>query len=340
MKQSMISELKELYKSLPEQRSDEWRKMRKTVIGGSELAKLSSLSSRRSMIEDKLGIKTPFEGNLATRWGTVLETLSTLYLSTKFNVVITEFGSIPSSIAEFRYSPDGIAYFPEEDKIKIIEIKNPFSRIPDGKIPTQYKPQVYGGLDAVPLADSLIYCDFLVRRCPLEELASASLASDASPASEASLASDASPYIGFIYTRLETERVDYGACDMNMLDDILQSIISGTHHIKFAEYNMLDSVREELKDFNEAGILPLKLFKCHIVEIDRTTWKKEKKYANMREEKFTDTLHAHMVEVVKIIKELSPLPYDEQVDKLNAMFTKKCPVVAMLTPEELNAMLS
>ena len=336
MKQSMLLEFKELHKDLPAQRSEEWLNGRKLTIGGSELSKLSSPNNRRALIEERLGIKKRFDGNTATRWGTVLEALSTIYLSKLFNVEILEFGSIPSDVKSFKYSPDGLACFPD-DKIKLIEIKNPFSRVPNGKIPASYKPQVYGGLDAVPLADSLLYCDFLVKRCSLSELTNAvNSAADSLPVVELTAA-----YVGLIYTCEETGWLDYGECDIDTLDEMLEYIINKSHVIHYAEYDSLAFSREYLSkgEWKEAGILPLKLIKCDIVEIDRTTWRKEKKYAKSSALRFIDTLEPHMNEVIETIETLLPLSSEEQVARLNAMFTKECQVLPTLTPEELSIMM-
>jgi hypothetical protein len=50
-------------------------------------------------------------------------------------------------------------------RIALFEFKCPFNRIPDGKIPGYYLPQVKTGLDIIPIVDVGLYVEAVFRRC-------------------------------------------------------------------------------------------------------------------------------------------------------------------------------
>jgi hypothetical protein len=168
-------------KTAPEQRSKEWYAIKQTTIGGSEIATILEMNPFRSLkmlIAEKVGIGG-FEGNIATRWGTMFEHITKKWteLILKLDEDIQEAGSIEGVIQRQRYSPDGLSvvklkcadgtydYF-----IVLFEFKAPFSSLPNGKIPHHYMPQVQTGLLNIPLTDIGIFINNCYRICPLEQL--------------------------------------------------------------------------------------------------------------------------------------------------------------------------
>ena len=99
---------------------------------------------------------------------------------------IYETGSLPGVIPNHHYSPDGLGIV-DKNKIRILvteshykklpdvclvlfEFKNPYSRIPDGLIPIDYRIQVQTGLNDIPETDIGIFLDMVVRPCSLKDL--------------------------------------------------------------------------------------------------------------------------------------------------------------------------
>jgi hypothetical protein len=167
--------------SSPEQRTPEWYRIRKTTIGGSEIATILGLnpfSSKENMIAGKIGI-TYFNGNLATRWGTLFEQVTQKWSEMIFKIDdgIKEAGSIEGIIAGQRYSPDGIGIVKllnsdneEEYYIILFEFKAPLGSLPNGKIPKHYYPQIQTGLISIPITDYGIFVNNCYRKCGLSDL--------------------------------------------------------------------------------------------------------------------------------------------------------------------------
>jgi hypothetical protein len=170
-KTELLMNFIEKFKYLPNQGSKKWLEDRKFSIGGSEMGTIAGhnpYKDLRGLIEGHLGI-TEFNGNINTYWGSILEDLVTVILEKKWNCKIYETGSLPGVIESQGYSPDGLVYLDFLDKIVLIEIKSAARRIADGKIPRMYKPQLYTGLDTIPLADMGLFVDALFRRCSIED---------------------------------------------------------------------------------------------------------------------------------------------------------------------------
>lgn len=328
MNQKALADFEEEHKHLPAQGSEAWLEKRILGIGGSELATVlgtNRYKTRRELIEERLGMGKKFTGSLATRWGNVLEGLSIQYLEKHLGAKISQFGSIPSDVEYFAYSPDGIAYFPD-DTVKLIEIKNPYLRTPTGKIPPQYKAQVYSGLDAIPLASEALFCDFHVRRCASDDICPGR-------------------YTGVIWVKLTKGSADgfadYGICDEEELDNILTKIMDGSHIIEFFEgFIQKGDTVESKPGMTAVGILPLKLINCHITPVARTAWKKERKYSKRVEPRFIDVAAPTIKDTIETVKRLQPLTVAEQVAELDKIFGVDESQVSGLDPDELLAMLS
>lgn len=164
------------------QRNAEWYNLRKTTIGGSEIAKIykkskdideiSQTSAYKAFIRGKLGLKKPFSGVPATRWGTLLEEETTAFCEKIFNVKkIIELGSIKGPIKYQRYSPDGLAVVKIGNKYYIVlfEFKAPYSVVPNEKIKIDYQAQINTGLMTIPVADFALYVNNAYRKCSLAD---------------------------------------------------------------------------------------------------------------------------------------------------------------------------
>lgn len=176
-----------LNKGLAKQGSEAWKLARKTRFGGSELN--SILSKPQDIILDKLGLGSPFYGNIYTDAGSIYEETTRLYIEKKLGTPIYEFGSCPTSIYGVSISPDGICISDNskvssilthpsgkiqsncnDSSLILIEIKNPYNRIPNGKVPKQYLPQIQGGLWGFDILDYALFIDSVIRRCKIRDL--------------------------------------------------------------------------------------------------------------------------------------------------------------------------
>ena len=163
----------EMHSDKPKQGTKKWKEERnntnkEVTIGGSEMSTVlgeNKYNNIDKLIQTKLGLIT-FSGNDATRWGNFFEPAGQLLIEKLFNCVLYETGSLPGSIPNTSYSPDGftVAYTKQIKKliseryitehnipfdnagIILFEIKSPYSRIPTNYIPEEYKAQPQCGL--------------------------------------------------------------------------------------------------------------------------------------------------------------------------------------------------
>lgn len=167
----------------PAQKSAEWYKLKQKTIGGSEVATVLGLNPFKKvhgLIAEKIGLPgTGFNGNIATRWGNLFETVTRDYAVKllKMTTSIKETGSVEGVIERQRYSPDGLGvvklktgegsydYF-----VVLFEFKAPFRSIPDGKIPKQYLPQVLTGMLTIDIVETSIFINNCYRKCPLADI--------------------------------------------------------------------------------------------------------------------------------------------------------------------------
>lgn len=165
----------------PAQRTKQWYEIRKTTIGGSEIATILNLnpfSKPMNLIEGKIGISS-FNGNTATRWGNLFEqcTEDITKVALKMKDNVQPAGSIEGKIVRQRYSPDGlgIVEFLNEKDIPdyytiLFEFKSPYGSLPNGKIPKHYLPQVLTGLCSIDIAEAAIFTNSCFRKCALSDL--------------------------------------------------------------------------------------------------------------------------------------------------------------------------
>lgn len=174
-----------------------WVEVKKKTIGGSEIAVIAGknkYSNLYKLIEQKIGLGTPFRGDIKTYWGNLFEEVAQLYVEADLDtrIVHTEC-FLNGKIPEQTYSPDGLGvvnmcreyththispdgtktvseYTVKENIIALFEFKCPFSRIPDGSIPEYYEPQVKTGLDTISVSQIGIYAELVIRRCAYSDM--------------------------------------------------------------------------------------------------------------------------------------------------------------------------
>lgn len=158
-RKNKLEKLKKL--ELPEQRSEEWYKLRKTRLTASSLASAIDnchFQSRDELILDKI-VEKPFEPNPITEWGVKYEDIAIQFYEELFNVKVLDFGMVPHPNFEaFGASPDGICdENGSEDHIaRMVEIKCPPKRKFTKSVPAHYLMQVQGQLEVCDLDE----CDF------------------------------------------------------------------------------------------------------------------------------------------------------------------------------------
>ncbi len=178
------------YSHLPQQGTDEWKKLRQDFIGGSEVSTILKQNKNKTvskLILGKLGFD-PFKGNVITHWGNVFEELIRLHCEDTFGCSIRETGSIPYKDGKLSYSPDGLAVVPTSRLMKrfgklangldpisgaqlvLFEFKCPHSRIPSEEIPEHYWPQVNIGMNIIDIMETGIFVQAVYRRCSFDAL--------------------------------------------------------------------------------------------------------------------------------------------------------------------------
>ena len=178
------------HSGLAPQGSKQWLQERRSTFGGSELCNIIG-SGCRSVIAEKIGLKSGFSGNLYTDFGSLYETLAQVYIEKLLRCEVKEMGSCPTIIKGLKISPDGLlvtkhrrvmriinndtsdiewGFDDDDDVIILIEIKNPYNRHPDGKVPRSYQYQIQGGVHGFEIVDYAIYLDCVTRRCALNQL--------------------------------------------------------------------------------------------------------------------------------------------------------------------------
>lgn len=158
-----LNAFKDKYKNLPAQGTPEWLAGRRGYIGGSELACVLGVNPYQSLNEFivRKAQDVPWQGNSATRWGSIMEQVAVKYVERNGWTVHT-FGSIEcSAIPGTKYSPDGIIV--NGNKIRLLEIKCPVSRVSDGTIPTYYIPQVQLGLATFPFVENALFINMYIK---------------------------------------------------------------------------------------------------------------------------------------------------------------------------------
>jgi putative phage-type endonuclease len=139
----------------PEQRSEEWYKLRKDRLTASELADAlgeGHFKTTNDVILNKCGLGPVFKGNATTQWGVKYEYVAIQIYESRTKSTVCEYGLVPHSTIPFLgASPDGIT----EDGI-MLEIKCPPKRKIVGIVPHHYWVQMQLQLEVCDLE----MCDF------------------------------------------------------------------------------------------------------------------------------------------------------------------------------------
>lgn len=182
-----------------------WLAKKSSCIGGSEIAALIGLnpySNRARLLLKKAGLDTTVNFGIACWWGTMFEPVTENLLARTFRtpVIGTDIHIRCEELPAHANSPDGYAAvpfarpFPDEagpaesftmcfdleaaiargDEVivapALIELKAPYSRIPNGKVPKYYVPQLLSGMALSPPTAVGVYAEVVYRLCALDEL--------------------------------------------------------------------------------------------------------------------------------------------------------------------------
>ena len=156
-----LATLKEL--KLPEQRSEEWYKIREGILTASSLADAigeGHFSTKDQLLIQKCGGPRgtiPFH---IVEWGVMYEPVATKFYELMNDLTILEFGLVPHpEFKIFGASPDGICDSDSHpDYIgRMLEIKCPWKRQFTKEVPRHYWMQMQGQLESSNLEE----CDFL-----------------------------------------------------------------------------------------------------------------------------------------------------------------------------------
>ena len=158
----------------PAQGTKEWASERQ--IGGSDTSSVVGKGyfgkNFFDVVRDRIFPGNGFSGNLATRFGRVMEEFSRKFIEKLFSTTVWEFKSLPNQLHYTSYSPDGLTVINILGKIMmlLLEFKTPLNRIPDGKIPREYLPQIKAGMCALPMVDGSLFMNTMLRICSFRDL--------------------------------------------------------------------------------------------------------------------------------------------------------------------------
>ena len=148
---------------LPEQRSEEWYKIREGILTASSLADAigeGHFSTKDQLLIQKCGGPRgtiPFH---IVEWGVMYEPVATKFYELMNDLTILEFGLVPHpEFKIFGASPDGICDSDSHSDYvgRMLEIKCPWKRQFTKEVPRHYWMQMQGQLESCNLEE----CDFL-----------------------------------------------------------------------------------------------------------------------------------------------------------------------------------
>lgn len=125
------------------QRTEPWYEKRRQHITASLIASIcgdNPYESRVAALKKKVGCEPPFRGNKATEHGNFYEDIAIRKFEETTGEKVLEFGLLESLREGEEYlagSPDGITA-----SGKLIEVKCPYRRIPNGSVPGHYVHQI------------------------------------------------------------------------------------------------------------------------------------------------------------------------------------------------------
>jgi hypothetical protein len=157
------------------QRSPEWLDARAFGIGGSSMACITGgnpYQSLKQFMLERAGIDRRNINPLYVGWGNLFEQAVKRYAEAIFSTEILYSDSYAQYSKNIHYSPDGVGVIVGSDGVArraLFEFKAPFSRIPNGEIPTSYVPQLKLGLDVIE-CEYAAYVECVFRKCRYDAL--------------------------------------------------------------------------------------------------------------------------------------------------------------------------
>jgi hypothetical protein len=172
-KKDVIIKIIEMTSNDPLQGTKEWAERRE--IGGSDTSSVIGQGYYGKCFFDVVWEKifgSNFSGNFATRFGRVMEEATRKFIERLFDTIVWELKSLPNQLQHTSYSPDGVTILSIRNKMLMVllEFKTPLSRIPSGKIPKEYLPQIKAGMSAIPMVDGALFVNTMLRICSLEDM--------------------------------------------------------------------------------------------------------------------------------------------------------------------------
>lgn len=188
----------------PDQKTPDWFAMKSKTIGGSEIKIFMSKNWQRStlpLMSKKLGLNTVNYDITPCHWGNLFESITERTVEITLNCRLVGADSnivAPYSTGLHEYhanSPDGLgvvsyylydgiwkllttdvetqmqAYYCEIKTYNVdFEFKSPISRIPTDEIPKMYLPQLWSGMECIPIVEFALFGDVVYRKCAFDDL--------------------------------------------------------------------------------------------------------------------------------------------------------------------------
>ena len=300
----------EIHADKPKQGTKKWKEERnntnkEVTVGGSEMSTVlgeNKYNNIDKLIQTKLGLLT-FSGNDATRWGNFFEPVGQLLIEKLFDCVLYETGSLPGSIPNTSYSPDGFSVIYAEKIQKLIieknieqhtlpfdkagtilfEIKSPYSRIPTNYIPDEYKAQPQSGLAYFKFIDIAYFINIVFRACTLKQFTGLGFVNTTTQQKIMITEDLAVSYKGIIgiYSESRDSTISY---DENIIDLVESGEFSKIiYFVSIGRFGVVYfDIDEDLElsiskykkicidnSFNMVGIIPYKILKTVIIPVYR-----------------------------------------------------------------------
>jgi hypothetical protein len=162
------------------QHTPAWEAIRSFLVGGSSVAYFAggSIGPLTEFMSSKLQLGRAknygkYDKCTYLQWGNIFEPLIEKYVEIDLRTVVRGTnifvkGHEQGGVLYTAYSPDGLAAV--DGKVTLLEFKCPFARMPAGRVPAQYVPQVKMGLDTIPIAETGLFVDAVFRKCARADL--------------------------------------------------------------------------------------------------------------------------------------------------------------------------
>lgn len=190
---ALVAAFVKKYENSSKQRSAQWYENMSITVGGSELAAVRGTNPYRSffdVVAEKSGTAIGWDGGSIDCWhGILFEDVMARFIEIDCGAPVMGADICIREIPHHRNSPDGytvVGMYRQDGELKIwttdcavqpeiyfivlIEIKSPFRRHPDGKVPRYYLDQVWSGLTVSPVCHFGLFVDGVFRRCCLGDL--------------------------------------------------------------------------------------------------------------------------------------------------------------------------